>query len=390
MVLGGAGLAVVGTVGGVGLWAWPKLVPPPAEIGFDLSENEIADALVFLQDNPAVDSHAHPGRTFVRGAHDLTWKLYLYQKFGTFEERVIEDMRAGGMAAVSFSAVADFPVLDLRGQGLETVRQFRPGEAWDYYKAQLANLAALTQAGLVYPVLEPGDVALARASGKPGAIFAVEGGDFIEGDASRIGEAFRDGVRMVTLVHYLRGSKLGDIMTKPPVHGGITDLGRAVIREMNRAGIMLDLSHSSEKTAFGALEETTTPAVATHTHLNSLGIGHPRFISPDLAKAIAATGGYIGAWPAGIGIHSLNGFIERIGQLVETVGVDHVAIGSDMDANYKPVFENYRKMPLIVGAMFKRGYSKDEVARIIGGNFLRVFEATLATRRAGGIISAQG
>jgi membrane dipeptidase len=382
MVLGGAGLALAGAAAGFGAWAWPKLVPPPAEIGFDLTEEEIADALAFLKENPAIDSHAHPGRTFVRGADNLTWKLYLYQKFGTFEDRVIEDMRAGGMAAVSFSAVADFPVLDARGKGLESVREFAPGEAWSYYKTQMANLSALALAGLVRPVLEPGDVDRARAEGKPGALFAVEGGDFIEDDAARIDEVYSDGIRMITLVHYLRGSRLGDIMTKPPVHGGITDLGRAAIREMNRVGIMLDLSHASEKTAFGALQETAAPAVATHTHLNSLGIGHSRFISPDLAQAIAGTGGYIGAWPAGIGINSLKGFVERIGQLVDAVGVDHVAIGSDMDANYKPVFENYRKMPLIVGALFRRGFSRDEVARIIGGNFLRVFEATLAARQA--------
>lgn len=127
---------------------------------------------------------------------------------------------------------------------------------------------------------------------------------------------------------------------------------------------------------------TRQPAVATHTHLNSLGIGHPRFISDELAQGIAATGGYIGAWPAGIGIQSLDGFIDRIGQLVDKVGIDHVAIGSDMDANYKPVFETYRKTPLIVGALLKRGVAEADVAKIIGGNFLRVFEQTLAAPAA--------
>lgn len=377
----GGGVAVA-ALGSFGAWAWPKLVPPEAPVGFDLTADELARAKAFLDANPAIDSHAHPGRTFVRGATGLDWKLWLYQKFGTFEDRVVSDMVDGQIAAASFSGVADFPVLNLSGEGLVSVRAFAPGEAWTYYKAQIANLKALAERGLVHPVLAPADVAAARAAKKPGAIYAVEGADFVEDDPGRVAEAAADGVRMITLVHYLAGGLIGDIMTAPPVNGGLTALGREVVAEMNRARIMLDLSHADEKTAFGALAVTRQPAVATHTHLNSLGIGHPRFISDELAQGIAATGGYIGAWPAGIGIQSLDGFIDRIGQLVDKVGIDHVAIGSDMDANYKPVFETYRKTPLIVGALLKRGVAEADLAKIIGGNFLRVFEQTLAAPAA--------
>lgn len=381
VVVGGLAAAAAG-LGGFGAWAYPKLVPAAAPIGFDLSEEELARAVAFLGAHPAIDSHAHPGRTFVRGAENLTWKLWLYQKFGTFEPRVVEDMKAGHMAAVAFAAVSDFPVLDARGEGLESVRGFAPGEAWSYYRSQIENLQALADDGLVVRIGEPGDVEAARGSGRPGAIFAIEGGDFASDDPARVGEAAKDGIRMVTLVHYLRGSALGDIMTAPPVHGGLTELGGAVIAEMNRAGVMLDLSHATEKTAFDALAVTKSPAVATHTHVNSLGIGHPRFISPELARAIASSGGYVGAWPAGIGIASLDGFIDRIAALVDALGTDHVAIGTDMDANYKPVWETYRKMPLVVGAMLKRGFGEEATAKIIGGNFLRVFAATRAAATA--------
>lgn len=381
VVVGGLAGVAAG-LGGFGAWAYPKLVPAPAPIGFDLNEDELSRAIAFLNAHPAIDSHAHPGRTFVRGAENLTWKLWLYQKFGTFEPRVVEDMKAGHMAAVAFAAVADFPVLDARGEGLESVRAFEPGEAWSYYRKQIENLQALADEGLVIRISEPGDVEAAHGAGKPGAIFAIEGGDFVGEDPARIGEAAKDGIRMITLVHYLRGSALGDIMTAPPVHGGLTDLGGAVVAEMNRSGVMLDLSHATEKTAFDALAVTKAPAVATHTHINSLGIGHPRFISPELAGAIASTGGYVGAWPAGIGIGSLNGFVDRIAALVDALGADHVALGTDMDANYKPVWESYRKMPLIVGAMLKRGFGEEVTAKIIGGNFLRVFGATRAAATA--------
>jgi membrane dipeptidase len=103
---------------------------------------------------------------------------------------------------------------------------------------------------------------------------------------------------------------------------------------------------------------------------------HPRFISSDLAKAVIGSGGYIGAWPAGIGITTLSEFIDRIEQLIKFAGIDHVAIGSDMDANYKPVYDNFRSLPLIVGEMLRRGHKEDDVAKVIGGNFMRVFEAT--------------
>ncbi len=377
-ILAGSGLALVGAATAGGLWAYSKLVPQPAEVGFLLSAAELAAAFDFLKRYPAIDSHAHPGRTFIKGASGLTWKLWLYQKFGTYEPRVIEDMCAGGMAAVSFSGVADFPVLDAVPDGLVSVREFKPGEAWAYYQAQLVNLQALVGKGLVKPVLEPGDVEAAHKSGVPGAMFAIEGGDFAADDPAHIEQAAKDGVRMITLVHYLGSSTIGDIQTARPVNGGLTKLGATIVGEMNRNRIMLDLSHASEKTAMDALDVTKLPAVATHTHIASLGIGHARFISPELAKAIAATGGYIGAWPAGIGISTLEGFIKRIGQLIDTVGIDHVAIGTDMDANFKPVLETYRKMPLVVGELLKRGMAEADLAKIIGGNFLRVFEQTRA------------
>ncbi|MFZ1772500.1 MAG: membrane dipeptidase [Rhizobiaceae bacterium] len=371
-------LTGLGVLAAAGAGAYWTLAPKPAEVGFILTETELARAHDFLAAHVSIDVHAHPGRTFVRGASGLNWKLKLYQMLGSFEPRIVGEMKAGGLTAASFSAVSDFPVLDLQGGGLSSVREFKPGEAYGYYQAQIANLKALAADGLVHPVLTPDDVAAAKALGKPGAIFAVEGADFIEDDLSRVAKAFDDGVRMITLVHYISGGAIGDIMTAPPVHDGLTELGAGLVEAIGESRIMLDLSHASEKTAFDALSVTKKPVVATHTHINSLGIGHPRFISPELAKAIADTGGYIGAWPAGIGITSLDGFATRVVDLVKAVGEDHVALGSDMDANYKPVLETYLKLPLLVGVLLKRGMPESVLAKMIGGNAQRVFADTLA------------
>jgi membrane dipeptidase len=180
-------------------------------------------------------------------------------------------------------------------------------------------------------------------------------------------------MRMLTLVHYTDNT-LGDIMSGPDGARGLTDFGRDVVAAMNRTGLMIDLSHASEKTTLDALAITKKPAVITHTHINSAALSNPRFISEEVAHAVAETGGYIGAWPAGLGMTTLAEFIDRIDFLVDTVGEDHVVLGSDMDANYRPVLETYRKMPLVVGALMKRGYSEARLAKFLGGNILRVMD----------------
>lgn len=370
-----AGIALAG-VGAVGYAGYKMLVPPPAVTGFELTDGELSAAQEFLKIYPAVDVHSHPGRTFVDGAEGLAWKLKLYAMRGTFEERVIADMIAGNLAAVSFSAVADFSVLDLGDGGLSAARKFEPGEAWKYHLAQVSNLRKLVDTGLVTFVLVPADIAKAHNSGKPGAFFSAEGGDFLEGKIERVEEIFNQGIRMLTPMHY-NTNEIGDIITAKPVHGGLTDFGAEVIGEMNRLGMMIDVSHASEKTAFEMIEKSNKPVCATHTHVNGLGFEHPRFISSKLAKSVIDSGGYIGAWPAGLGLSTLRDFVDRIEVLIKFTGYDHVAIGSDMDANYKPVYDNFRNLPLLVGELLKRGHKVDDVAKIIGGNFIRVFTETL-------------
>ena len=178
---------------------------------------------------------------------------------------------------------------------------------------------------------------------------------------------------MVTIVHYVHNGELGDIITGEAVNNGLTSFGKEVVGELNANRIMIDLAHASEKTALDAISISKHPMVATHTHIKGPGGSHPRFISKELAQAIVETNGYVGAWPAGIGISTLEGYVSRIVELVDWIGVDHVAIGSDMDANYKPVFEDYAKMPLIVGRLLRHGMAEVDIAKIIGGNFMRVF-----------------
>ncbi len=354
----------------------PILHPTPPEVGFDLSDTERAAAKDFMARHPIVDSHSHPGRTFLKGAENLSLKIRLYKLLGgTFEDRTLADMRAGKVDGSIFNGVADIQLLTLGDGGLTASRAFQPGEAWVSYRRQIADLRALAEAGKVAICLTAADVLAAKKAGRIGMILAMEGADFLERDLSRLRQVHDDGVRMLTLVHY-HNNTLGDIMTGKVGARGLTDFGRQVVREMNREGLVVDMAHASEKTVLDAVAVASKPVVITHTHINTKELSNPRFVSLETAQAIAETGGYIGAWPAGIGEKTLAEFIDRIEFLVESVGEDHVAMGSDMDANYKPVLETYRKMPLVVGALQKRGYSEQTLAKIMGGNVLRVMEAT--------------
>ncbi|MDD5324904.1 MAG: membrane dipeptidase [Polaromonas sp.] len=368
----GSGVALVSALGAGGYFVKH---PWPAPIGFKVTSEELMRARALLARHPSIDAHAHPGRTFVEGAEHLSGLVWVYAKLGTFEKRTIADMSAGGLTAAAFAAVSDFQALGTAGEGPAAVRNFEPGEAWASYKRQIGNIKALAAAGLVYPVRSLSDFAAARAAGKVGAILTVEGGDFLEGRAERVAQAWADGVRSITLMHY-RNNELGDIITAKPVHGKLSDAGVAVVRAMNAAGMLIDVAHASEATAMGAIHASARPVIASHVHVQSEKLQHPRFISLELAKAVAqAGGGVLGAWPAGIGIVDLNGFVDRVFELVDYVGIDHVCLGTDMDANYKPVFDTYANLPVFVAGLLKRGMHEPEVAKVIGGNFLRVFAA---------------
>lgn len=376
ILLGGA--AVLGAAGFGAYWYGlrPLAVPQPAPVGFTLSEPELAAARALLARVPLIDAHAHPGRTFLKDAENLSPILRLYRWIGgTFEDETIAAMREAGMAGAVFNGVGDVQLLTMGNGGLVAAREFAPGEAWASYRRQIANLRALAADGRVLLCLTPEDVLVAHDTHVPGAILAMEGADALDGDLTHVPQMFDDGIRMLTLVHY-HDNTLGHIMTGDG--GGLTPFGRETVVALNEAGIMVDLAHASEQTAFDAIAASSKPVVLSHTHVNSPALTHPRFVSPELAAAVAETGGYIGAWPAGIGITTLDQFADRVMWLIDVMGPDHVALGSDMDANYRPVLETYAKMPLLVGALQRRGLSDDVLTRVLGGNVLRVWRNTLA------------
>ncbi len=368
-----AGLGLIGA--GVGGVAWLKKKNAP-QIGFVPDESFVEKAKILLAQSPLIDTHAHPGMTFVKDHHntDLPWILRVLAHPN--EGKSIADMRKTDIAAVAFAGVADINVIGMKKSGgLYSAREFAPNEAWESYRKQIANLKDAMAKNKVGVALSSADIETAKQPERLKAILTMEGADFLEGKLERIKQCYEDGLRSITIVHY-RASEIGDIQTQKPVRGGLTDFGLEAIKEMEKQGIIIDLAHASEPTAFKALANLKVPTICSHTHLSGGPSGEfPRFISNDLAKAITEKGGIIGAWPTGVGISTLDGFVKRIMELFEKLGAQSVCLGTDMDANYKPVVTKYTDLVLVISELLKRGVNEADIKAFMGGNFMRVFKA---------------
>jgi membrane dipeptidase len=342
------------------------------DLGLSLNAEQRAAGVAFLERHPSVDTHSHPGRFFLK---DLSFQTRTTLEFGApFVAKAVADLSAGHVSATLVAAVADSRLLERTEQGLRAAKDFRPGEAYIDYRSQLVQMKALISDRRMIAGLTPASISKAQRQHVTAAIFSVEGGDFIEERLERVHESFRNGVRAITLVHY-HVNQIGDIQTEPPVHHGLTPLGKSIVREMNRTGILVDLAHSTFEVTKDALRVSSKPVMVSHTNLATATAKHPRLISVEHAKSVADAGGIIGSWPSGIGLSSFADYIDAIMRLVDAVGTDHTAIGTDMDANFKPVLRSYRDWSLIPAALLARGMHEAEVAKIMGGNFIRVFSA---------------
>lgn len=317
---------------------------------------------------PWIDVHGHAGRCFLAGLGN--GDPLVAQLGGPDVAAALSAARTAGLAAITLSTVADLLVLSPDANvGLRARRPFRPGEAYADHRRQLDGIGrAVADAGADVAVTAA-DIERALALGKTAALVSCEGGDFLEGRLDRLAEVHAAGVSSLTLVHY-RVNEIGDIQTEPPVHGGLTDFGRAVVTECNRIGMIVDCSHATLATTLGVLEQSTQPVMISHSHLDHHDRSHPRLLSAQHARGVADAGGLIGAWPSGVTSTSIGDFADEIGRLAELLGADHVAIGTDMDANYRPVLRSYGEFAALPGLLAERGFTESETGQVLGGNAL--------------------
>jgi membrane dipeptidase len=320
---------------------------------------------------PWIDMHAHPGRTFLAGLasdHPLSALLG-----GEAVGDAVAAARDAGMTAIGLATVADLLVLgpDAEG-GLHAMRDFRLGEAFADHQRQLDGLVAVTEGAGARIARRASDIEGAHAEDAIAVMLSVEGGDFLEGDVGRLVDAHAVGLSSLTLVHY-RVNDIGDIQTEPPVHGGLTPFGREVVAEANRLGLLIDCAHATFDVTRQVIDTSTQPVMVSHSHLDHADRHHPRLLSDDHARVVADAGGLIGAWPAGVTSATLDDFIGEVMRLIDLIGVDHVAIGTDMDANYKPVLDAYSQFAALAGGLSDRGLTTSDVDQIMGGNALELF-----------------
>ncbi len=320
------------------------------------AHREAARALA--DESPSVDLHSHPG---------------MLKSSRISVDGQVDHMVQGRVKASLFAAVADLPLIGTRpGGGLYATREPRPGELYASTYRQLEQVTSRIESAKLAPVTAPADVEAARADKRPAAILAVEGGDFLEGRLERVEEAHRRGIRSIQLVHY-RVNELGDIQTEAPRHGGLTPFGRDVVREMNRRGLVVDLAHATFDGVKAAVEVSTKPMILSHTVLEA---PWPRAVSREHARLVTSHGGVIGIMPVAIGGRGLSVYIDHIARMVEAVGPDHAGIGTDMDGISPPsfvTFDDYAEWPSVPEALLARGFSRADVAKVTGGNFIRVF-----------------
>lgn len=254
---------------------------------------------------------------------------------------------------------------------------------------------------------------------KIAAVLTIEGGHQIDDDLRILRMYRRMGILSMTLTH-TRSNNWADSSTGESLHNGLTDFGKQVVREMNAIGIIVDVSHVSDKTFYDALEVSTKPVIASHSSCFTQS-DVPRNMKDDMLRALAKNGGVVGvnfgasflnqkdaeglkqniakrnaleptvtgaeldqfaakdyanaddAHPKP-GAATLEDAAECIDHTIRVAGIDHVGIGSDFDGvSALPLgLEDFSKMPALTDALLRRGYKEEDIQKIMGGNFLRV------------------
>ena len=228
-----------------------------------------------------------------------------------------------------------------------------------------------------------GDVGRARDEGKIAAFLSIEGGEALDGSIELLRVFYRLGVRLMTLT-WSRRNELGDGAYEEGTHGGLTRFGVDVVREMDRLGMVVDVSHLSEATFWHVMEVSTKPLIASHSNARAL-CGHSRNLSDEQAKAIADRGGVIGVTFVGPflgdGRQSVQGVVDHIDHFAGVIGTDHIAIGSDFDGvpdgSLPEGLPDVSRMPAIIDELARRGYSDAAIQSIMGENLLRVVEGVI-------------
>jgi len=221
--------------------------------------------------------------------------------------------------------------------------------------------------------------------GKIAALLGLEGGHAIQGKLETLREFYNLGVRYMTLT-WSNSNEFADASDGEKKWNGLNDIGKLIIREMNRIGMIVDVSHVSDDTFWDVMEVTTKPVIASHSSCRAIR-DLPRNMSDEMIRAVGKKGGVvcINFYPrflADTGEEgsakerevSIEALIDHIHHAVQVAGIDHVGLGSDFDGitAVPKGMKDVTGMPLITEGLLKRGYRPEDVKKILGANLLRV------------------
>ena len=359
-----------------------------------------------------LDSHADTPLRLLEPGFNLAERHDPYETGSKLDyPRMIE----GGLDAVFFAAFVAQGIRD--DEGHTRARDL----ALQMLDAVWAS--AEKNSDIVGIALNPEDAAALESEGKRAIFLSIENGYPIGGDLKNVELFFDRGVRYVTLVHSTNND-LADSATDSggPEHGGISPLGASVVKEMNRLGIMVDVSHGSDETFYDAIELSKAPIIATHSNARMI-TDHPRNMSDDMLRLIAENGGVVqltmlsdylrdapenkerdsaleslraslkpsnqmtdnerraareqlseirAQYPDPLA--TVQNAVDHIDHIVSIAGIDHVGIGCDFDGGggIDGVFDVSEVINITI-ELVRRGYSEQDIEKIWSGNLLRVF-----------------
>ena len=329
----------------------------------------------------------------------------------------LKRMKAGGLGAEFFAVYVGKEFVNKKpSEGGGAAR--RALDVIDVVKEQIRRHPEALEAAST-----AADIRRIVRSGRIAALMGIEGGHAIEDSLAALRMFYKLGVRYMTLTHTNTNDwadSEGDINNSSVQHhNGLTDRGREIVREMNRIGMMVDISHVADKTFFDVIATTRAPVIASHSSARAIA-NHPRNMSDDMLRAVAKNGGVvmvnfydgfldprkaelalrerkledelkqkypndpkraqeeIQAWRKANdpGKTPLSVLMDHIDHIVKVAGVDHVGIGSDFDGvpltGLPEGMEDISKLPTLTYELMKRGYSDANIKKILGENLLRV------------------
>jgi membrane dipeptidase len=330
-------------------------------------------------------------------ADTLLWSRSLLERADRGQidlPRLIE----GNVALQVFSSVTKTP----KGQNYDansgnsdnitllTIAQLQPPRTWgsllerSLWHAEKLKRAAAASDGRLRLITTPQELErlLAdRAKGQKvvGAMLSIEGLQDIEGKLANLDRLYAAGFRMAGLAHFFDNEVAGSMHGL--AKGGLTPLGRQAVRRMEQLGMVVDIAHSSHRSVADILAMARRPVVSSHGGVQAVCKVN-RNLTDDEIRGVARTGGVVGIgyWDAAICSTDPRKVVDAIAHVRDLVGIDHVGLGSDFDGAVTTGFD-VSQLVVVTQALKDRGFTDEEVAKVMGGNVLRVLRAGMVPQR---------